>query len=89
MSEKTAKPQLILVNAPSSAGKTTLCRALRQKILDARERERGDRVLGRVRGLTEIVHGFCSYDLTVDTAALPPEACVAEIVAALARRSAA
>jgi chloramphenicol 3-O phosphotransferase len=207
MSKKTARPQLILVNGPSSAGKTTLCRALQQKILDpyllvsfddfifmtapryyrgadtgrqderdaftalgvemittslpgdpvsvmakfgpvfrrlldsmapavralidggnavifdhvlhdrvmyesfrqatagldlftvgvtcpidvleARERERGDRVLGRARGLTEVVHGFCSYDVTVDTAALSPEACVTEILAALARPSAA
>lgn len=207
MSEKTARPQLILVNGPSSAGKTTLCRALQQKILDpyllvgfddfvfmtapryyrgadtgrqderdaftalgvemittsmpgdpvgvmakfgpvfrrlldsmapavralidggnavifdhvlhdhamyesfrratagldvftvgvtcpigvleARERERGDRVLGRARGLMGVVHGFCSYDLTVDTAALSPEACVAAILGALARRPAA
>ena len=55
-------------------------------VLEARERERGDRVLGRARGLTEVVHGFCSYDVTVDTAALSPEACVAAILAALARR---
>ena len=34
MSEKTSRPQLILVNGPSSAGKTTLCRALQQKILE-------------------------------------------------------
>src|SRR5882672_9193087 len=30
----TRWPQLILVNGPSSAGKSTLCRALQQKILD-------------------------------------------------------
>jgi chloramphenicol 3-O phosphotransferase len=30
----TSRPPLILVNGPSSAGKTTLCRALQQKILD-------------------------------------------------------
>lgn len=55
-------------------------------VLEARERERGDRVLGRARGLTEVVHEFCSYDMTVDTAALSPEACVAAILDALAAR---
>jgi chloramphenicol 3-O phosphotransferase len=55
-------------------------------VLEARERERGDRVLGRARGLTQVVHGFCSYDMTVDTAAQSPEACVAAIIEALAAR---
>ena len=55
-------------------------------VLEARERERGDRVLGRARGLMEVVHGFCRYDVSVDTAALSPEACVATIVEALAAR---
>jgi chloramphenicol 3-O phosphotransferase len=56
-------------------------------VLEARERARGDRVLGRARGLADIVHGFCAYDVTVDTGALPPEACVAVILDALATRS--
>jgi len=55
-------------------------------ILEARERARGDRVLGRARGLADIVHTFCVYDVTVDTGALPPEACVATILDALAKR---
>jgi chloramphenicol 3-O phosphotransferase len=55
-------------------------------VLEARERERGDRVLGRARGLAEVVHGFCSYDVTVDTAALSAGACVAVILEALAAR---
>ncbi|HEX3066043.1 MAG TPA: hypothetical protein VHQ39_11205 [Dongiaceae bacterium] len=55
-------------------------------VLEARERARGDRVLGRARGLMEVVHGLCSYDVTVDTAALSPEACVAAILEALAAR---
>ena len=33
------------------------------EVLEARERERGDRVLGRARGLVDVVHGFCSYDV--------------------------
>jgi chloramphenicol 3-O phosphotransferase len=56
-------------------------------VLEARERTRGDRVLGRARGLADIVHGFCAYDVTVDTAALPPQACVAAILGALTTRS--
>jgi chloramphenicol 3-O phosphotransferase len=55
-------------------------------ILEARERVRGDRVLGRARGLAEVVHGFLTYDLTVDTGALSPQACVAAILAALQDR---
>ncbi len=55
-------------------------------VLEARERARGDRALGRARGLMEVVHGFCSYDVTVDTAALSPEAGVAAILEALAAR---
>ena len=55
-------------------------------VLEARERARGDRVLGRARGLANVVHGFCAYDVTLDTAALSPEACVAAILDALASR---
>ncbi|MDQ0316642.1 chloramphenicol phosphotransferase CPT family protein [Amorphus orientalis] len=52
-------------------------------VLEAREQARGDRVLGRARGLNDVVHGFCAYDVTVDTAALSPDACVAQILRAL------
>ena len=53
------------------------------EILEARERARGDRVLGRARGLARVVHSFMSYDLTVDTGTQSPEACVAAILAAV------
>jgi chloramphenicol 3-O phosphotransferase len=56
-------------------------------VLEARERARGDRVLGRARGLAEIVHGFCAYDALVDTAALSPQACIETILDALAKRT--
>jgi chloramphenicol 3-O phosphotransferase len=56
------------------------------EILEARERARGDRVLGRARGLAELVHGFLNYDVTVDTGASAPPMCVAEILAALDAR---
>jgi chloramphenicol 3-O phosphotransferase len=39
-------------------------------ILEQREHARGDRVLGRARGLAEVVHSFMSYDVTVDTGAM-------------------
>ncbi len=55
------------------------------EILEARERARGDRVLGRARGLAAVVHGFLAYDLTVDTGTLSPDAAAAAIVAALRR----
>jgi chloramphenicol 3-O phosphotransferase len=52
-------------------------------ILEARERARGDRAIGRARGLADVVHSFCSYDVVVDTGHSPVEACVAEILARL------
>lgn len=52
-------------------------------ILEERERERGDRVLGRARGLAGMVHGFLDYDVMVDTGALTPAACVSDILAAV------
>src|SRR5262245_50127255 len=38
-------------------------------VLEARERSRGDRVIGRARGLVDVVHNFCDYDVWVDTGA--------------------
>jgi chloramphenicol 3-O phosphotransferase len=58
------------------------------EILEAREAARGDRVLGRARGLAEVVHGFCGYDVVVDTGHHGPEACVDQVIAALARHQA-
>src|ERR1044072_6319723 len=55
-------------------------------ILEARERERGDRVLGRARGLAGVVHGFLDYDVMVDTGAMTPAACVSAILAAVEKR---
>lgn len=52
-------------------------------VLEMRERARGDRVLGRARGLAEVVHTFCSYDTVVDTGAMSTEACVRHVVAAM------
>ena len=54
-------------------------------ILEARERARGDRVIGRARGLVDVVHSFCDYDVTVDTGRQDAAACVDAILAALAR----
>lgn len=55
-------------------------------VLEARERARGDRVLGRARGLVGVVHGFMTYDVIVDTGPDAPESCAARIVDALAAR---
>ena len=56
------------------------------EILEARERDRGDRVLGRARGLAEVVHTFLRYDVMVDTGTQSPEACVAAILATVKAR---
>jgi chloramphenicol 3-O phosphotransferase len=52
-------------------------------ILEERERARGDRVLGRARGLVDVVHSFCDYDVMVDTGRQSPQDCVAAVLAAL------
>jgi len=56
------------------------------EILEQRERARGDRVLGRARGLAEVVHSFMSYDVTVDTGAMSTPQCVAAVLHALESR---
>jgi len=56
------------------------------EILEARERARCDRVLGRARGLADVVHGFMPYDLKVDTGANSPPACVEQILGAISSR---
>lgn len=55
-------------------------------VLEARERARSDRVIGRARGLAEVVHGFCDYDVMVDTGSAGADACVAKVLAALGGR---
>src|SRR5262245_61443375 len=52
-------------------------------ILETRERARGDRVLGRARGLSEVVHTFCSYDTMIDTGIMTPDASVKTVLGAL------
>jgi chloramphenicol 3-O phosphotransferase len=47
------------------------------EILEARACARGDRVLGRARGLADVVHTFMTCDLIVDTGAMSPQDCVA------------
>ncbi len=54
-------------------------------VLEMREQSRGDRVHGRARGLVDVVHSFCDYDVMVDTGTATSEACVDRILEALAR----
>jgi chloramphenicol 3-O phosphotransferase len=52
-------------------------------VLEMRERTRGDRVLGRARGLAQVVHTFCTYDTMVDTGTMTAEACMKAVLDAL------
>jgi chloramphenicol 3-O phosphotransferase len=56
-------------------------------VLEARERERGDRVLGRARGLADVVHTLWAYDVEIDTGSTPPQRCVESVLGALRQRS--
>jgi chloramphenicol 3-O phosphotransferase len=58
------------------------------ELLEARERARGDRVIGRARGLAAVVHSFCDYDVVVDTGTTGPDQCVTEVLTALMARPA-
>ena len=54
---------------------------------EQRERERGDRTVGTVRGQRDLVHTFRTYDVDVDTSAATPQECARAILAALDARS--
>lgn len=56
------------------------------EVLEARERARGDRIIGRARGLKDVVHRFMDYDITVDTGAANVDVCVEEILMSLRGR---
>ena len=52
-------------------------------VAEQRERERGDRTVGTVRGQYAVVHAHRTYDLDVDTSAATPRECAEAILAAL------
>jgi chloramphenicol 3-O phosphotransferase len=47
------------------------------------ERERGDRIVGTVRGQHALVHTFRKYDIDVDTWVTTPQECAHAILAVL------
>jgi chloramphenicol 3-O phosphotransferase len=49
-------------------------------VVEQRERERGDRVIGMARGHFESVHAHASYDLEVDTSLLTARECALRIL---------
>jgi chloramphenicol 3-O phosphotransferase len=57
-------------------------------IAEQRERERGDRTVGTVRGQHARVHTFRKYDVDVDTSVAAPRECAEAILAALDARPA-
>jgi len=52
-------------------------------VVETRERERGDRVLGMARSQYDVVHQHPDYDARVDTATTEPEAAADQILDAL------
>jgi chloramphenicol 3-O phosphotransferase len=56
-------------------------------IAEQRERERGNRIVGTVRGQQALVHTFRKYDVEVDTSIATPRECAEAILAALDARS--
>ena len=55
-------------------------------IAEQRERERGDRLAGTVRGQHALVHTFRKYDIDLDTSVATPQQCAEAILAVLAAR---
>jgi chloramphenicol 3-O phosphotransferase len=56
------------------------------EILEAREASRGDRVLGRARGLVQVVHSFCEYDTLVNTGRNSSQECIDQVLEVLTTR---
>jgi chloramphenicol 3-O phosphotransferase len=56
-------------------------------IAEQRERERGNRIVGTVRGQQGLVHTFREYDVEVDTSIATPRECAEVILAVLDARS--
>jgi chloramphenicol 3-O phosphotransferase len=56
-------------------------------VAEQREQERGDRIVGTVRGQHALVHTFRNYDLDVDTSVATPEECAEAILAVRDARS--
>jgi len=48
-------------------------------VLEAREKDRGDRTLGQAKGQAGIIHQNCIYDLEVDTSKLSAAECAEHI----------
>ncbi len=53
------------------------------EVLEAREKDRGDRTLGQAAGQAGIVHQGCIYDIEVDTSQLSTAECAEQIKARL------
>lgn len=53
-------------------------------VVDQRERDRGDRLVGQGRGIGASVHDFLAYDVEVDTSVMGPDE-AADLVLAAAR----
>ena len=56
------------------------------EVIEQRERDRGDRIVGQARGHAHLVHSWTGYDLEVDTSLLSPEECAASVFDEMARR---
>ena len=55
------------------------------ELVEARERDRGDRVIGMARAQYDVVHKYATYDLVVDTATMDPRAAADAILASRPR----
>lgn len=55
-------------------------------VVDQRERDRGDRLIGQGRGIGATVHDFLTYDVHVDTSLVRPEQAAEVVLAAVRER---
>jgi Chloramphenicol phosphotransferase-like protein len=72
---------------PGRSPPATYQTAEKLAIAEQRERERGDRIVGTVRGQHALVHTFRKYDMEVDTSAATPLESAEAILAVLDARS--
>lgn len=55
-------------------------------VIEERERQRGDRIVGQARGHFDAVHGNSAYDIEVDTARLSAQEAAREIASRMSER---
>jgi len=56
-------------------------------VIEQRERDRGDRIVGQARGHADVIHQWMSYDLEIDSSLLLPHEAASRVIDAVVTRT--